>query len=106
MIETGPEVGFAFGLSFAAGLATCLGGSILFFRCLLSVTKPASLGVSLAVSAGVMVFISLSEVFNLSVQYFQDGFSVSTPHEEETTTLPENTFEPMIMNHSIHDNDK
>lgn len=103
MVETGPEVGFAFGLSFAAGLATCIGGSILFFRCLLSVTKPASLGVSLAVSAGVMVFISLSEVFNLSVQYFQDSFSVSTPHEEEATTLPENTFVPMLMNHSIHD---
>ena len=103
MVETGPEVGFAFGLSFGAGLSTCLGGSILFFRCLLSVTKPASLGISLAVSAGVMVFISLTEIFNLSVHYFQEGFSVFIPHSEEQSTIATHSLEPILMNHSVHD---
>jgi ZIP family zinc transporter len=81
MVATGTDVAFAFGLSFAAGLSTCLGGLLLFCKCLVSVTKPASLGISLAVSAGVMIFISLTEIFNLSVHYFKDSFA------EETITI-------------------
>ena len=76
MVALGPEVAFAFGLSFAAGLSTCLGGLVLFFNCMLHLAKPASLGVSLAVSAGVMVFISLTEIYNMSVKYFKEGFAV------------------------------
>ena len=102
MVETGPEVGFAFALSFAAGLSTCLGGSILFCKCLLSVTKPGSLGISLAVSAGVMVFISLAEIFGLSVHYFQEGFSTSITHKEEATGMRTNTIQPIPLNHSTH----
>lgn len=98
MVETGPEVSFAFALSFAAGLSTCLGGCILFFKCLLSVTKPASLGISLAVSAGVMVFISLTEIFNLSVHYFQEGFKTIIIHEQETTSALEITLQPILLN--------
>ena len=76
MVATGPEVAFAFGLSFAAGLSTCIGGIILFFKCMINLTKPTSLGISLAVSAGVMIFISLTEIFNMSVKYFKKEFSV------------------------------
>ena len=88
MVATGTEVAIAFGLSFAAGLSTCLGGLVLFCKCLLTLAKPASLGISLAVSAGVMIFISLTEIYNLSVHKFQEGFYVNTTtlHSENATT--------------------
>ena len=81
MVATGPDVAFAFGLSFAAGLSTCVGGIVLFFKCLLHLAKPATLGISLAVSAGVMIFISLAEIYGLSVKNFQKGFSVKNESE-------------------------
>jgi len=81
MVETGTEVAFAFALTFAAGLATCLGGIILFSKRLVSLTKPTRLGVFLAVAAGVMIFISFAEVFSHSVQYFQEGFKTTHLHD-------------------------
>ena len=82
MVRTGSDVGFAFGLSFAAGLSTCVGGFVILFKCLTKFARPSTLGIALGVSAGVMIFISLTEIFNMSVKYFQKGFasSIGTAH--------------------------
>ena len=85
MVATGSDVAVAFGLSFAAGLSTCVGAIVLFFKCLTHLAKPATLGIALGVSAGVMIFISLTEIFNLSVHNFQKGFAVK--NELQTTSI-------------------
>ena len=76
MIESGGSVGLAFGLTIGAGLSTCIGGLIVFFKPLVHLTKPISLAISLSLSAGVMVFISLVEIFGESIESFKKGFEI------------------------------
>jgi len=127
MVETGSEVAFAFALTFAAGLSTCLGGIILSSKRLVSLAKPSRLGVYLAVAAGVMIFISFAEIFSHSVQNFQEGYKTILPHDnhahdhnhhdhyhhdhhhhdhlsekEETSKGLANPFQPILMNHGSH----
>ena len=76
MVKLGSDVGIAFALSIGAGLATCIGGLVIFFKKLVHLASPKSLAVSLSLSAGVMIFISLVEIFGKSVEGYQAGFQV------------------------------
>ncbi|DBA04662.1 TPA: hypothetical protein N0F65_012245 [Lagenidium giganteum] len=67
------NVALAFLLTTAAGFATVVGGFIVFSKRLLSAANPLSLAVALSVSAGVMLFISLVELFNNAVTNFAEG---------------------------------
>ncbi|UJR19618.1 hypothetical protein I4U23_022752 [Adineta vaga] len=69
---------YAFALTTAAGLATCIGGLVPFHRKLISLANPSRIGIALALSAGVMIFISLAEIFGKSVEGFEKGFSNDT----------------------------
>ncbi|CAF2833663.1 unnamed protein product [Rotaria sp. Silwood2] len=73
MIATENRVALAFGLNIAAGLSTCIGGIIIFNKKLVYLTNPSSLGIAFGVSAGVMIFIALGNIFEESVNAFQEG---------------------------------
>jgi len=75
MVKTGSDVGLAFALSTSAGLATCIGGLVIFFKRLVHLASPKSLAVALSLSGGVMIFISLVEIFGESVENFSAGFT-------------------------------
>jgi ZIP family zinc transporter len=74
MIATGENVAVAFALNIAAGLATCIGGSVIFSKRLVQLANPKSLSIALSLSAGVMLFISLVEIYGKSVEGFAAGF--------------------------------
>ena len=76
MVQLGGNVGLAFGLSFAGGLSTCIGGIIIFSTKLVQMASPRALSISLSLSAGVMVFISLVGIFGKCVKSYQKGFSI------------------------------
>lgn len=61
----------AFGITLAAGLATVLGGFLVFLS---KTPSPRLLAFGLAFAGGAMVFVSLTEIFNKSVESFSDGF--------------------------------
>lgn len=74
-VQTGHNVGVAFALTIAAGCATILGGLVVFHRKMVHLANPQSLAVALSVSAGVMLFISLVEIFNESIELFTQGLA-------------------------------
>ncbi|CAF1273900.1 unnamed protein product [Adineta ricciae] len=74
MGRTSKEITIAFALNIGAGLATCIGGLVPFSRKLISLAKPSRIGIALALSAGVMIFISLAEIFGKSDEEFQKFF--------------------------------
>ena len=74
MVQLGSPVALAFALSIGAGLSTCIGGLIVFFKKLVHLASPKTLSISLSLSAGVMIFISLVEIFGKSVESYQKGF--------------------------------
>ena len=58
------NVGIACGVSIGAGLATGIGGLVVFAPQLLaSVSKGTILAIALAISAGVMLYVSFIEIF-------------------------------------------
>ncbi|KAJ0402387.1 hypothetical protein ATCC90586_010018 [Pythium insidiosum] len=69
----GHSVGVAFALTIGAGAATILGGMVVFSKHLVYLANPLSLAVALSVSAGVMIFISLIEIFGKSRDAFFEG---------------------------------
>jgi ZIP family zinc transporter len=66
---------FAFGLTLFAGLATGIGGLIAFFA---KRTKTTFLAFSLGFSAGVMVFISFTEILTEAGHLMQKSYSNDT----------------------------
>jgi ZIP family zinc transporter len=66
---------FAFGLTLFAGLATGIGGLIAFFA---KRTKTTFLAFSLGFSAGVMVFISFTEILTEAGHLMQKSYSSDT----------------------------
>ena len=74
MVQFGGKVALAFGLSIAGGLSTCIGGIIIFFRRMVQLASPRTLSISLSLSAGVMIFISLVGIFGKCVRSYQKGF--------------------------------
>ncbi|POM80677.1 Zinc (Zn2)-Iron (Fe2) Permease (ZIP) Family [Phytophthora palmivora] len=85
MVQTGHAVGVAFALNIAAGFATILGGMIVFNKHLVHLTKPVSLAIALSISAGVMMFISLVEIFGESVHLLTEGWKTDDMSEETAT---------------------
>ena len=86
------DVVIAFVLSISAGLSTCIGGIIVFCKRFPQLASPVTLAISLSLSAGVMIFISLVEIFGKSVQSFKNGFGQQLLLNEatlfnDTTTL-------------------
>jgi ZIP family zinc transporter len=85
MVQTGHEVAVAFGLNIAAGAATILGGMVVFNKRLVYLANPLSLAVALSVSAGVMLFISLAEIFGESVDALALGIKTDDMSEDTAT---------------------
>ncbi|KAG7378830.1 Zinc transporter [Phytophthora pseudosyringae] len=85
MVQTGHAVAVAFALNIAAGAATILGGMVVFNKRLVYLANPLSLAVALSVSAGVMLFISLAEIFDESVDSLSQG--IKTDDMSEDTAL-------------------
>ncbi|KDO33280.1 hypothetical protein SPRG_02090 [Saprolegnia parasitica CBS 223.65] len=73
MPEITKEVGIAFALTWAAAFATCLGGLVIFSASMVKMASAKNLSIALALAGGVMVFISLVEIFNESVEQFKAG---------------------------------
>ncbi|KAE8985464.1 hypothetical protein PR003_g25149 [Phytophthora rubi] len=85
MVATGQAVGIAFALNIAAGFATVLGGMVVFNKHLVHLANPLSLAVALSISAGVMMFISLVEIFGESVHLLTEGLRTEDMSEETAT---------------------
>lgn len=73
MVQSGHNVAVAFALNIAAGFATIVGGTVVFHKRLVHLANPMSLAIALGVSAGVMLFISLVEIFGESVKLLTRG---------------------------------
>jgi ZIP family zinc transporter len=65
----------AFILTFLAGMATSIGGLIAFFA---KRTKTTFLSFSLGFSAGVMIYISFTEILSISRKILSESFEVKT----------------------------
>lgn len=63
MVQTGSDVTVAFGLVIGAALSTGLGASVVFFPSLVKLASKRVLASSLAFAAGVMIYVSLIEIF-------------------------------------------
>lgn len=85
MVKFDGNVPLAFALTLAAGLSTCLGGLVTFHKRLVSLARPSSIAVALGLSAGVMIFISLVEIFSESVDDFEKFFASSDKRTFNTT---------------------
>ncbi|RLN68046.1 hypothetical protein BBP00_00001239 [Phytophthora kernoviae] len=85
MVQTGHAVAVAFALNIAAGAATILGGMVVFNKRLVYLANPLSLAVALSISAGVMLFISLAEIFGESVKSFSEGIKTDSMSEDTAT---------------------
>ncbi|KAG7395107.1 Zinc transporter [Phytophthora boehmeriae] len=85
MVQSGHSVGVAFALNIAAGFATVLGGMVVFNKNLVHLANPLSLAVALSISAGVMMFISLVEIYGESVHLLTEGFTNDDISEETAT---------------------
>ncbi|TYZ64712.1 hypothetical protein PybrP1_011066 [[Pythium] brassicae (nom. inval.)] len=78
----GVEVGTAFALTFAAGFATVFGGMVIFSKRLVHLANPVSLAIALSISSGVMLFISLVEIFGESVHLLTEGIATKDMTKE------------------------
>ena len=64
------NVGVAFAVTVAAGAATMVGSSVVFFPKLVKLASRRMLAGSLGFSAGVMIYISFVDIFQKSVDAF------------------------------------
>lgn len=75
------NVGLAFGAVIAAGLSTSVGAAIVFFQRLVKLASQRVLASSLAISAGVMTYVSFVEIFPKAIGGFQEGLGIEDGHE-------------------------
>lgn len=68
-------------LAFAAGASTCIGGAVVFSKHLVTLTNPKSLSFAMSASCGVMLFISLVEIFGKSVESYNSYFGTGEDNE-------------------------
>ncbi|KAK8799513.1 hypothetical protein WA158_006062 [Blastocystis sp. Blastoise] len=61
----------ALGLGLLAGLATAVGGAIVYFKSFVKLANQSFLSGALGFAAGVMLFISFSELYNEATTHFQ-----------------------------------
>lgn len=62
----------AFILVIAAGLCTCIGASVVFFPALACLAKPNILCLALGFAAGIMLYISLIDIFGKSIEGYEE----------------------------------
>lgn len=91
MVASVSKAAVAIGLSTMAGLSTCIGGLIIFNKRLVHLANPTFLGAALGMSAGVMIFISLVEIFQESIKKFQNGLATSATINLTTGALEQGT---------------
>ncbi|KAI9004134.1 Zinc/iron permease [Gaertneriomyces semiglobifer] len=72
MSDSVGNVGLAFGICIGAGLATAVGSCLPF---VVNKANPVYLSVSLAVSAGVMIYVSFMEIFTKSLDAFSEALA-------------------------------
>ena len=81
-----PNIPAAFGISIGAGLATGIGGALVFVPALLNrVPQATALAVSLALSAGVMIYVSFIEIFAKGMEGITAGGMEEGPAAALTT---------------------
>ena len=102
MVQFGGNVGLAFGLSIAGGLSTCIGGIIIFSRRMVELASPRALSISLSLSAGVMVFISLVGIFGKCVKSYKTGFQSTFINDTTSCGALDSNFISQLQNGSYH----
>jgi zinc transporter ZupT len=80
--EPTKNVGIAFALVIAAGAATGIGASVVFFPSLVRLASRKTLAAGLGLSAGVMTYVSFVEIFQKSARAFNDA-----GHGEDTASI-------------------
>ena len=86
-LQTG-ESAKAFALVIAAGAATALGASAVFSPRLIALASKESLSASLALAAGVMLYVSLVDIFGKSMTGFvANGHDGDKPFNYTTVTF-------------------
>ena len=89
------NVGYAIAVSIGAGLATGLGGALVFFPTFFkSIPQSTVLGISLALSAGVMLYVSFIEIFAKSRDAISQVDGVNKGGATAITTVPSPTPTP------------
>ena len=73
MVVSDENVAAAFGVVAVAGLSTSLGAIAVFFPSLVQYAHRSTLAAALGLSAGVMVYVSFVDIFQKSVDSFQDA---------------------------------
>ena len=74
MTYTSGQVGTAFAVCIVAGLSTTIGAALVLFRFVQELNKSLLAG-SLGFSAGVMIYVSVIEIFGKSHSSFQAVFT-------------------------------
>ena len=83
-----PHIPFAIGISLGSGLATAVGGSLVFFPELMKrVPQATLLAISLALSAGVMIYVSFIEIFAKSYDAISSSPGISESGAAAITTV-------------------
>ena len=102
MVQLGGNIGLAFGLSIAGGLSTAIGGIIIFSRKLVYLASPRALSISLSLSAGVMVFISLVGIYGKCVRSYKKGFQTTLFNETSSCGSLGYDFVDLSSNGTFH----
>lgn len=116
MVETGTHVGVAFGLVMGAALSAGLGASVVFFPSLVKMASKRVLASALAFAAGVMMYVSLIEIFQKANSSFVDaGHDEGLAHLYTVICFFGGIFVMMVLNtvvamiggdhHHHHDNE-
>ena len=72
MGDSEPDYALAFTLVIIAGLSTCVGASLVLFERCTKLADNKFLAASLALSAGVMIYVSFIEIFQKSLEAFTE----------------------------------
>lgn len=80
------KYGYAIAMSTTAGLATCIGGSVVFCTKLLKLTDKQFLAIGLALAAGVMVFVTYVDIYTKSITGFSQIDADITPNSRRPPT--------------------
>ena len=88
MTVDNPNVPVAFALVIGAGFATAVGAAVVFFPSLVKLASRRVLASGLGISAGVMLYVSFTELFSNSRQAFlNSGESASTAYMYTTLSF-------------------
>ena len=97
------NVAYAIIVSIGAGLATGLGGALVFFPTFFkSIPQNKVLGVSLALSAGVMLYVSFIEIFAKSLDAISNVDGINDGGAAAITTVTSPTPTPTLTRALTH----